>query len=204
MASSIGREVIPLKSIDVIRNEHQAMAAMLHALVSLVRGIREHRLRPNFELLGAMIYYVDTFPERLHHPKEDQWLFRLLGERHPPARALIDRLQAEHRLGASRIRTLEQALARYREGGETEFPAFAAAVETFAEFERNHMHCEEAEILPLAREHLLPQDWAAIDAAFATNADPLVGASSSDQFDDLFTRIVNLAPAPIGLGPPSD
>ena len=67
-----------MKSITVIRNEHQAMAAMLHALLSLVHGIRERRLRPNFELLGAMIYYVDTFPEQLHHPKEDQWLFRLL------------------------------------------------------------------------------------------------------------------------------
>jgi len=56
----------------------------------------------------------------------------------------------------------------------------------------------------LAREHLLPVDWAAIDAAFATNADPLIGASSAAKFEDLFTRIVNLAPAPIGLGPPSD
>lgn len=193
-----------MKSITVIRNEHQAMAAMLHALLSLVRGIREHRLRPNFELLGAMIYYVDTFPERLHHPKEDQWLFRLLGLRHPPARALIDRLQAEHRLGASRIRLLEQTLARFREGGDTEFPAFAAAVEAFVAFERNHMHSEEMEILPLAREHLLPEDWAAIDAAFATNADPLIGASSQDQFDVLFSRIVNLAPAPIGVGPAAD
>jgi branched-chain amino acid transport system ATP-binding protein len=193
-----------LKSITVIRNEHQAMAAMLHALLSLVRGIREHRLRPNFELLGAMIYYVDTFPERLHHPKEDQWLFRLLGQRHPPAQALIDRLQAEHRLGASRIRQLEQTLSRYREGGDTEFPAFAAVVEAFVEFERNHMRSEEMEILPLAREHLLPADWAEIDAAFATNADPLIGVSSQDQFDDLFSRIVNLAPAPIGVGPASN
>ena len=193
-----------MKAITVIRNEHQAMAAMLHALLSLVHGIRDHRLRPNFELLGAMIYYVDTFPERLHHPKEDQWLFRLLALRHPPARGTIDRLQAEHRLGASRIRTLEQTLARFRQGGDTEFPAFAAAVEVFVEFERNHMRSEEMEILPLARLHLVPEDWAEIDAAFATNADPLIGVSSQDQFDDLFTRIVNLAPAPIGVGPPAD
>jgi hemerythrin-like domain-containing protein len=189
--------------MSIIREEHQAMAAMLHALLSLVRGIREHRLRPNFDLLGAMIYYVDTFPERLHHPKEDQWLFRLLELRHPPARALLDRLRSEHRQGATRIRALEQALARYNQGGETEFPAFAAAVEEFVELERSHMRCEEIEVFPLALAHLLAEDWAEIDAAFATNADPLVGVSSQDQFSELFTRIVNLAPAPIGVGPAS-
>lgn len=180
------------------------MAAMLHALLSLVRGIRERQLKPNFELLGAMLYYVDTFPERLHHPKEDQWLFRLLEFRHPPARPLLERLRSEHRQGATRIRALEQTLARYSQGGDREFPAFAVAVEAYVDFERSHMRCEEVELFPLAQAHLLEEDWSEIDAAFATNADPLVGVSSHDHFNELFTRIVNLAPAPIGVGPASD
>ena len=52
---------------------------------------------PNFELLGAMIYYIDAFPERFHHPKEDEYLFRLLRVRHPDAAPLLDRLNIEHR-----------------------------------------------------------------------------------------------------------
>jgi len=190
-----------MKSLSIMRDEHQAMAAMLHALLMLVRGIREHRMRPNFELLGAMVYYVDTFPERLHHPKEDQWLFRLLALRHPPARALLNQLQAEHRQGSTMVRQLEQTLLRYRVGGDTEYPAFAAAVDAFVEFERSHMRREEHEVFPLAQSYLLPQDWVEIDSAFATNADPLIGATSPNQFNELFTRIVNLAPAPIGVGP---
>jgi hemerythrin-like domain-containing protein len=192
-----------MKSLSIMREEHQAMAAMLHALLTLVRGIREQRMRPNFELLGAIIYYVDTFPERLHHPKEDQWLFRLLALRHPPAQATLDQLQAEHRQGSAMIRQLEQALSRYREGGDTEYPAFATAVEAFVDFERQHMRREEREVFPLAQSWLLPQDWVEIDTAFGTNADPLIGATSPHQFNELFTRIVNLAPAPIGVGPVS-
>jgi branched-chain amino acid transport system ATP-binding protein len=65
------------------------------------------------------------------------------------------------------------------------------------------MRCEETEVFPLAQAHLRAEDWAEIDAAFATNADPLVGVSSQDHFNELFTRIVNLAPAPIGVGPAS-
>lgn len=190
-----------MKAMRIIREEHQALAAMLHALAFLVRGIREHRMKPNFELMGAMIYYIDTFPERLHHPKEDQWLFRLLAVRHPPARALIDRLQIEHRTGGTRIRQLEQALARYSQGGVAEFPAFSECVESYVAFERNHMRCEELEVFPLAQQYLLPEDWTEIDAAFGANEDPLVGVGAQDNFDDLFRRIVNLAPPPLGVGP---
>lgn len=193
-----------MKAMRIIREEHLSLAAMLHGLLFLVRGIREHNMKPNFELMGAMIYYIDTFPERLHHPKEDAWLFRLLALRHPPARALIDRLQTEHRTGATRIRQVEQALARYSHGGDAEFPAFAAVVESYVGFEREHMRCEETEVFPLAQQYLTAADWAEIDEAFGANEDPLHEVSTQYNFEDLFRRIVNLAPPPIGVGPPGN
>jgi hypothetical protein len=50
---------------------------------------------------------------------------------------------------------------------------------------------------------LLPQDWAALDAAFAANRDPLAGHAAADAHDEyraLFSRIVQGLPAPLGLG----
>jgi hemerythrin-like domain-containing protein len=190
-----------MQAIRIIREEHQSLAAVLHGLLYLVREIRAHRAEPDFELLGAMAYYIDTFPERFHHPKEDAWLFRLLLQRHPPAAEIIERLQSEHRAGAVKLRQLEQALIRYQQGGRDEFPVFAAAVEAYVAFERNHMRSEETEAIPLAQQHLTQADWAEIDAAFLDHADPLLGTSARDDFLDLFRRIVNLAPPPIGVGP---
>ena len=190
-----------MQAIRIIREEHQSLAAVLHGLLYLVREIRAHRTEPDFGLLGAMVYYIDTFPERFHHPKEDAWLFRLLLQRHPPAAAIIDRLQSEHRAGAVKLRQLEQALIRYQQGGRDEFPVFAAAVEAYVAFERNHMRSEETEVIPLAQQYLTPADWAEIDAAFLDHADPLLGTSAREDFLDLFRRIVNLAPPPIGVGP---
>lgn len=43
-----------------------------------------------------MIHYIDAFPERLHHPKEDQFLFARLSERSPESRPLVEELRAEH------------------------------------------------------------------------------------------------------------
>jgi hemerythrin-like domain-containing protein len=148
-----------------------------------------------------MVRYIDAFPERYHHPKEDRYLFRLLRARCPEAAATLDDLSREHAEGEQRIRALEQALSRYQHGGAAEFPPFAREVERYAAMHWQHMHREESEVLPLAEKHLTPGDWEAIDAAFAGHTDPLLAPETGTELERLFHRIVNLAPAPIGLGP---
>jgi len=190
-----------MQAIRIIHDEHRSLAAVIHGMLYLVREIRERGAKPDFSLLGAMIYYIDAFPERFHHPKEDRYLFRLLRTRCREAGPLIDRLETEHRAGAEKIRLLEQALARYQQGGASEFSAFAAAVDAYAAFHWDHMRAEEKELIPLAEKHLTVGDWEAIDAAFTGHTDPLFGAEAGSGYDALFRRIVNLAPPPIGLGP---
>ena len=190
-----------VKAIGIICKEHRLIAAVLHGMRHLIREIRVNGAKPNFELFGAMIYYIDAFPERYHHPKEDEYLFPALRTRHPDAYSLLDRLEGEHQEGAGKIRLLEQALARYQQGGTKEFPAFAAAVEDYSDFHWSHMRTEEMEVLPLARKYLTPEDWEAIEKAFLGHSDPLLGVDVGVEFETLFTRICNLAPPPIGVGP---
>lgn len=190
-----------MKAIRIIRDEHHALGAVLHGLLYLAHEIRDRGARPDFDLLGAMVYYIDTFPERFHHPKEDAYLFRLLRMRRPDAAPLLDRLQQEHRVGAVKIRELEQALSRYQQGGAAEFPQFVAAVDDFATFHWDHMRAEETEVIPWAEQSLTPGDWEAIDAAFAGHTDPLLSVEAGAGFQNLFHKIVNLAPPPIGVGP---
>jgi hemerythrin-like domain-containing protein len=170
-------------------------------MVYIAREIRERGMKPPFDVLGAMVYYIDAFPERFHHPKEDEYLFKLLRARYPAASPLLDQLQGDHRAGAEKIRMVEQALARYQQGGDSEAAAFIAAVEDYAAFHWQHMGREEKELLPLAEKYLTAGDWQVIDAAFSGNTDPLLGEAPTEDYRKLFRRIVNLAPPPIGLGP---
>ena len=190
-----------MQAIRIIRDEHRAIAAILHGMLFLVRKIRDRGATPDFNLFGAMIYYIDAFPERFHHPKEDRYLFHVLRMRRPDSVSLLDRLEEEHRTGAYKIRALEQALARYQHGGVSEFPDFAKAVEDYAAFHWNHMRAEEDEVLPLAEKHLSAADWDGVDTAFLGHVDPMHGAGAEGEYQALFTRIVNLAPPPIGVGP---
>ena len=57
------------------------MAAVIHGLEFLMRRAREGGEPPSFRLLRAMLYYIRKFPETLHHPKEDAYLFSRLRAR---------------------------------------------------------------------------------------------------------------------------
>ncbi len=185
-------------AIDVIRNEHRALAAVLGALRQVVEGIVAGRFEADFELLAAMIDYVTELPDKVHHPKEDDYLFPALRARSPDVGPVLDGLEEQHRVGPAHVLVLKRALVVYRTSGARSLPAFAAAVNAFVDFQWHHMSTEETKVLPVAREKLQPADWAAINAAFAANGNPWEGPAG--EYRQLFTRIVTLAPAPIGVG----
>jgi hemerythrin-like domain-containing protein len=188
--------------LAALYSEHRSIAAVLAALEALVRERRDRGAKIDPRVFRAALYYLDVFAEREHHPKEERALFARLRGRTREADAVLDELGREHESGERAMRELEQALVRFEEGGDAEFPAFAAAVERFIGRYREHMRKEERDVMPLARRVLDANDWAAIEAAFAAHRDPLAGAGTDD-YDALFQRIVTLAPAPIGLGPPA-
>jgi hemerythrin-like domain-containing protein len=156
-------------------------------------------VRPKFEVFRAMIYYIDTFPEREHHPKEDDYLFARLLQRDPAARALVDTLKAEHVKGAQLVRDLERALSELELIWPHGTEEFNAAAKAYAQFHWNHMRTEENELLPRAERALTEQDWREMETAFRTNNEPLADLKHTD-FKALFQRILHLAPAPVGLG----
>jgi branched-chain amino acid transport system ATP-binding protein len=186
-------------ALRIIYDEHRSISAVLSGLKSLAQMAEDGKLRPEFKAFRAMIYYIDAFPERMHHPKEDEHLFARLLRRKPEVRPLVDALQAEHVKGKQLVRDLEQALLEFEQTWPRGAEKFNAAIEAYAEFHWQHMNKEERELLPLAQQVLLPEDWDAIASAFAGNEDPIADLREKD-FATLFQRIVALAPAPIGLG----
>ena len=187
-------------ALDVIHDEHQALAAMLRSMSLLVAQAQRERHAPDFGVLRAMLFYVDEFPERLHHPKESELLFPRVRQRCPQLAATLDRLDADHARGEAAIRTLEHALLAYEVLGETRRPDFVEAMERYVGGYLAHMAVEENEILPAARANLTDADWAVLDSAFASNRDPLTGHDADEVFRPLFSKIVMTAPAPVGLG----
>ena len=188
-------------AITILKSEHRSISAVLQGLKELARMALDPKVKPDFHVLRCMLRYIDEYPEQLHHPKEDDFIFDALAVRAPEARPLIGELKLEHEKGAALVRELERSLLFFEEDWPGRAREFKAAVDAYAEFEWAHMRKEEQELLPLAQRHLTAQEWRAIDAAFAANDDPVASVQESD-FRALFSRIATLAPAPVGLGDP--
>jgi len=187
-------------TIRIIHDEHGNLASIIRGMQYFVRTIDQGGPAPDLKMFRAMLYYIDQFPDRIHHPKEDRFLFERLRSRTDTVNDTLDELSHQHQKGAAMVRRLGQALARFEFEGATAFPAFRALVSEYAGFYFSHMRLEEEVILPAAMRYLEPEDWQELESVFASNREPLTGVEIKGNFDKLFSLIVNITPAPMGVG----
>ncbi len=188
-------------SLTIIRDEHEALAAMLRSLPMLLAQARRENKLPDFSVLRAMLFYIDEFPERLHHPKETELLFPRVAAAAPEVGMAIARLDRDHEYTEKAVRDIQHLLLAWELLGESRRQRFIDAFHRYVNLYLEHMRLEEQEVLPAAEKHLSEADWRELDAEFEKNCDPLTGKYKPDPvYEKLFSRIVRDAPAPIGLG----
>ena len=186
-------------ALQIIRDEHAAVSAVLRSMLQMLeRGPDDEPMR-FFDVVRAMLFYIDEFPERRHHPKESDLLFPKLARVAPELMPVITRLEEDHMRGERRVRELQHLLLAWELLGDSRRSAFEKEARAYVEFYLAHMRTEETQLLPSA-EKLSPHDWAELNDAFTHEVDPLVGGTKDPLYDRLFTRIVMRAPAPIGVG----
>jgi hemerythrin-like domain-containing protein len=186
-------------SISIILKEHASLVAVLRVLVRTVEeGPQDAPLR-FFDLLRAMLFYIDQYPERLHHPKESDLLFPKVARARPDLMPLIQRLEADHMRGESDVRELQHLLLTWEMMGQSRHQVFQQRVREYASFYVEHMRLEEQQLLPVAAAVLTQAEWAELDRAFSHNTDPLDGGDAA-AMDRIFTRVLRCQ-APFGATP---
>ena len=187
-----------MEALRIITEEHQNLWRIATTIDQVADEMEAGgKVDPAF--FTSVFDYIEQFMDGCHHAKEDEHLFPALRARSAEAAAVLDRLQAEHRNGPEVLRSLRMQLAETAEG-KLGNAAFSAALRTYTQSLKNHIRTEEKDAMPLAREVLQAEDWAAIDRAFLDNEDPLFGETAAEEFRELFHRIAALAPDSIGLG----
>jgi hemerythrin-like domain-containing protein len=179
--------------VETIRQEHRVLGHVVEVLQHVLGDIAAEHAEPDFNLLAAALYYIDDFPERLHHPKEDEHLFAALRARSPDFNAVLDELQREHVLSAAMVREMHAALVHYLAGAYGGLQAFKSRVDAYASMLREHMRKEE-DLLAKAAAALPESEWRDILTAFAANEDPLLARDVRTEFRRLYRRIQNLLP----------
>lgn len=196
-------------TLQIIRSEHQALTAMLRSIRLLLAEHRRRNTLPDFSVLRAMLFYVDEFPEKLHHTKESALLFPLLRGQGSEMNAVLDKLDQDHARGEAAIRKLEHELLGFEMMGDTEQglrrrERFEKSMDDYIDFYLSHMHVEETVVLPLAERVLSAAEWRELDNAFKLNRDPIATYDTDGPYRSVFQKVLMHLPAPLGLGPAFD
>lgn len=176
-------------AIQLILEEHQALATVIRALRQAVDRARSVDAPPDFEAMRAMLFYLDEVPARVHHVTESELLFPRIRERCPALRPVLDRLEAEHGHEETSVRELELALGAWQVMGDERREAFDLMLHAYAEGYLGHIQVEEDYVLPVAMDYLSMADWRELEDAFARQRGALAGTVSRAH-RVLYARIV--------------
>lgn len=180
--------------LSIIRDDHRRLTALIRSMQYLARDAVDRGVELDYQLLTMILDYIDAFPNRFHHPREDEYLFKTLRSRSAEANQVLDELEAEHARNGELIHNLRDLVSRARVGGAAAVETFAAAVAAYADFQWRHLRKEEDVVIPLAERTVTAADWQTIHDAFEASDTALLGA---EEFRRLFQLIMKFAPPPV-------
>jgi nucleotide-binding universal stress UspA family protein/hemerythrin-like domain-containing protein len=179
-----------VKALMRFTSEHQSLAAVLHGLVFVVSEALGGTA-PDFKVLRAIIAYIGEYPEKRHHPIEENFLFQAIRKRTHECDALIQELLAQHGLEHDEFRKLADEFAAFEADPKARLDSFAAVALRFYQYAMTHMAREDDVLLPAAIKYLEKEDWEAIEVAFAADQDPRYEFDWASGVRPLFKRILS-------------
>ena len=193
LVSSTGELPPRARAIAIVRDEHRALAAVMHAWLRVLGDARRGDAHVDLTRMRSIVDYLQRFGQQVHHLKEETQLFARLRARTTSCHAELDELERQHARDATWIASLSQRVVALAAAGSDARPAAIAAlhdeVSRYADFLWDHLGREEGVILPAAQRHLQVDDWNAIDAAFAHERDG--DHERGEPLRVLFARIVD-------------
>jgi hypothetical protein len=98
----------------------------------------------------------------VHHEGEEELVFPLLAERAPGSKGIVDVAFDDHHAVVGQMQTVKERVAAWQDKGDTAAQDLIDALRELDEILVPHLDREEAEILPLAGEHLSIEEWGAL------------------------------------------
>jgi hemerythrin-like domain-containing protein len=173
-----GLFLIMQPALETMRRRQRAMSSTLLAVRTITRRSLRTTSKPDFSQLNRLVRYLERFPQKLHQPAEEQYLFRALEQREPTASRAVARAKRDHAACQGYLNRLRDSLDRWTRGQESAGSEVALFSDDYARFCRLHARIEMRDVLTVAARVLTPADWTAIEQAYARDSDPLERATS--------------------------
>jgi hemerythrin-like domain-containing protein len=197
--ASIEKASMRERAVSVLQSEHRSLLEVVALLERLLRDVSRLDSEPDFALLSSALYYIDEFPERVHHPKEERHIFDRLRRKTTALDPALDRLKSQHLESDTLASRAARAMVRYQGGAPDGLGRLRAAVGAYSALLSEHIRAEER-LLDRAGDYLSDGDWLSIAAGLEAQLDPLSDHSSGEEFRRLRARILNMLPRKLRVG----
>jgi hemerythrin-like domain-containing protein len=168
--------------LDHLEADHRTFAGLLKILEGELDSIAAVE-EPDYPLMSLVLDYLLTYPDQIHHPKEDL-IYQILLRKFPEVRDSLDDLEQDHVTLANLTRSFAATLRDVVAGEAVMRETLLAAGRTFVQTYRGHMLSENVGVFKLARRHLPAIDLDGLMAEFEPGIDPLRGTGTR------FTRLL--------------
>jgi hemerythrin-like domain-containing protein len=170
-----------------LRQDHRNITLLLDLLERECDHIRDGS-SADFELIHDIMQYMTTYPDAVHHPKEDL-IYEEVKSIRPELQSGFERISLDHRCIAEQGQQLRDKFAFIDSEGTVSRSALVDDTMRYVNLLRSHMQWEELDLFERCRA------MAAIGHQFVTYEDfegaddPLFGSRVHSKYDRLFKRI---------------
>jgi hemerythrin-like domain-containing protein len=174
--------------IQQLQKDHLNAVKLLDILEVQVRTLHEDETN-DYLLMFDVMHYMRQYSDLFHHPKEDL-IFEKLKDRDASARPIVDKLMVEHKAleekGAQFFESLQAIVNESIVSRET----LESQGHSYITLVYSHMKKEEDQVFPLASKLLREEDWAEIDMAMESKADPIFGGAVEEKYRTLYKFLI--------------
>jgi hemerythrin-like domain-containing protein len=170
-----------------LRTDHRNLSMLLDLLQKETERL-EACEEPDFELVHEVMEYMTSYPDTVHHPREDLLYQHILAARSDVDENL-QRVESDHEAIAVLGAKLRDDIDSIAAGAFIKRDVIIAELRGYRETLLTHMYWEERELFALADELQDDKEWSSIDLGGADDRDPLFGSRVDRKFRRLMAGI---------------
>ncbi len=147
-----------MKPIAPLMIEHRLFDRMIVLMRGEVSGMREGRVNAGF--VDRVLDFFMTYVDRCHHGKEEDILFRALGDKEMSLehKVLVEELLKEHAIGRNIIERLAGAKERFDRGDSGSVKDMSGEIEEMLALYPSHIEKEDKRLFLPSMEYFSPEE----------------------------------------------
>lgn len=177
--------------LQELHQDHVNLGRILELLQKQL-SLLDNGEEADLHVLGEIIDYVQSYPDLIHHPREDV-IFGVYRERCSEGLEVIDRLMEEHRTLIAGTTGLKDCLCQWEQDSPVPRERIVELIADYLRRQWDHLNLEEGSVYKLLAQGLTESDWAHIETVMPSGSDPLFDEMTRQRYRHIYDQVMAYA-----------